>query len=226
MIRLTSFVLLLVSGLISQYNLFVEAGNCNKDIKCLTKNSQITFIGKVIETDEVYNKSKFNVTVSPLCIYNVRNNENFAFDANEYSSYIKISGFGTHAGGSCNGDSGIVGDINIFYAHVSNTVTLGGKREYGLSDPCYGAFLNNTQNYLDLIQITYGELNYTPTGNSCAVVSKNDTHITIDGETFNKTTNFLDDDNNDFSDPDSSIQLKAMTLGSLFIISLFTLFLF
>jgi len=155
---------------------------CNRDIECLTKNAQITFIGQV-ETREDTNTRYFAATVRPLC--NMYGNSGAITDE-EFTRAIRIGGFGNHAGGSCQAEIGNVGEIGIFFVHVNNTVANGGVRTFGLYDPCYGAFANNTDNYVELTKLVYGQNGYTPTGPQCPQVTQDQDHVYIDGNQYDK----------------------------------------
>jgi len=175
------------------------AANCEKNIACLTKNAQITFIGQVMQRENITLRS-FSAVVKPLCtMYGLGDSR---ISNEEYDRTITISGFGNHAGGSCQADVGEPGEIDIFFVHVNNTVPRGGVRTFALTDPCYGAFLNDTTNFVELTKRTYGEYNYIPTGatvnSQCPILSKDTANnkININGESYDLPIK-LDDDKGD-----------------------------
>jgi len=155
------------------------ASICNRDLECLTSNAQITFIGQIMTKDNT-NTKYFSATVKPLC--NMYGNVG-SITQEEYTRTITIGGFGSHAGGTCDAEIGNVGDIDIFFVHVNNTVSAGGVRSFGLYDPCYGAFQNTTDNYVQLTKYAVKN-NYTPNGIQCPVIMQDANGINIDGTTY------------------------------------------
>ncbi|KAG4098952.1 hypothetical protein H8356DRAFT_1669692 [Neocallimastix lanati (nom. inval.)] len=155
------------------------ASACNRDLECLTSNAQITFIGQIV-TRDFTNTKYFSATVKPLC--NMYGNVG-GITQEEYSRTITIGGFGNHAGGTCDAEIGNVGDIDIFFVHVNNTVANGGVRTFGLYDPCYGAFRNNTDNYIQLTKYAVKN-NYTPNGVQCPSIRQEANGINIDGTSY------------------------------------------
>jgi len=172
------------------------AANCERNIACLAKNAQITFIGQVMQRENITLKS-FSAVVQPLCTMYGLGESKIADE--EYSRTITISGFGNHAGGTCQADVGEPGEIDIFFVHVNNTVPRGGVRTFGLTDPCYGAFLNDTTNFVELAKLTYGQLGYNPSGSplgsQCPILSKDNTNnkININGVSYDMPIDLTDD---------------------------------
>jgi len=160
------------------------ASNCNRDLECLTTNAQITFIGRVVAKDDT-NTKYFSAQVEPLCT--MFGNTGSTINQSEYGRPITIGGFGSHAGGTCQAEIGNVGETDIFFVHVNNTVAAGGIRTFGLYDPCYGAFPNDTTNYIQLTKFIHSKYNYAPNGIQCPVVNSDDQHIYIDGNSYDKT---------------------------------------
>ncbi|ORX48659.1 hypothetical protein BCR36DRAFT_584226 [Piromyces finnis] len=200
------------------------ASQCNRDIECLTKNAQITFIGQV-ETREDTNTKYFAATVRPLC--NMYSNSG-SITNDEFNRAIRIGGFGNHAGGSCQAEVGNVGEVGIFFVHVNNTVANGGIRTFGLYDPCYGAFANTTDNYIQLTKLVYSE-NYTPVGPLCPMVSQDQEHIYIDGNSYDKKVDLNQNTNSnggsiDLESTDSSDATKTIVMTSSALLVLFAFF--
>jgi len=190
------------------------AAKCERDISCLTKESQITMIGEVVSRDDV-NEKKFSASVRPLCtMYGIGSSK--ILDE-EYDRTIRISGFGTHSGGQCQGEIGIPGDIEIFFVHVNNTVPAGGVRTFGLTDPCFGAFANETSNFVELIKLTYGQNGYTPTGKNCPELYKDSVNnkIKINGNEYNLPVSLDNSGSNqsslDVDDTDGSSKAYVMS---------------
>jgi len=186
------------------------ASQCNRDIECLTRNAQITFIGEV-ETRETTNTKYFSATVKPLC--NMYGNSG-AITQEEFTRSIKIGGFGNHAGGSCQAEIGNVGERGIFFVHVNNTVVNGGVRTFGLYDPCYGAFANTTDNYVQLTKLVFGQNGYTPTGPQCPSVSQDQNYVYIDGNQYEKNVNLEGDNNNSLGGQSGTLDLDNSNSNS------------
>jgi hypothetical protein len=176
--KLLSFLFLTLSAI----SACMGQVQCGRDIQCLTQNAQITFIGTVTSRDET-NAKKFSATVRPLChMYGTQGSIN----PDEFNRDIVIGGFGSHAGGTCDAEVGLVGETDIFFVHVNNTVAAGGVRTFGLYDPCYGAFANTTDNFIQLTKYVYGTYNAIPTGPSCPIVSQDESHIYINNQSYDK----------------------------------------
>jgi len=156
------------------------AQQCNRDIECLTSHAQITFIGQILSKD-TSNVKNYSATVKPLC--NMYGNGGSITQEEFSRGTITIGGFGNHAGGSCEATISNVNDIDIFFVHVNNTVISGGVRTFGLYDPCYGAFKNETNSYVELTKYAVKN-NYIPNGISCPVIQKQADGISIDGTTY------------------------------------------
>jgi len=141
--------------------------NCGRDIDCLASNAQMTFLGRVVSVEQT-NSTFFSAEVQPLCTMH-STIHNTKIDDEEYRRTVTIDGFGTHAGGSCNADSGIVGDTNIFFVWVNASSIHGVARHFGLSDPCYGAFkyTDENANQLNNFIATHDSMVPTPVGEGC-----------------------------------------------------------
>ncbi|ORX59361.1 hypothetical protein BCR36DRAFT_579950 [Piromyces finnis] len=140
---------------------------CGRDIPCLAENAQMTFLGRVINVEKT-NSTYFSAEVQPLCtMYSTV--QNTKLDEEEFQRTVFIDGFGTHAGGSCNADSGIVGDTNIFFVWVNASRVHGVARRFGLYDPCYGAFkyTDENANQLNNFMASHNSMVPTPTGKEC-----------------------------------------------------------
>eukprot|EP00833_Pecoramyces_ruminatium_P015305 jgi/Orpsp1_1/1189337/evm.model.d7180000071245.1 len=188
------------------------AQQCNRDIECLSSHAQITFIGQIISKDTT-NVKNFSASVKPLC--NMYGNSG-AITQEEFSRTITISGFGNHAGGSCDAAISNVGDIDIFFVHVNNTVAAGGVRTFGLYDPCYGAFKNETTSYVELTKLAVKN-GYTPNGVQCPVIVQQADGINIDGTTYPNPINLDEDTTNSGKvslDDESNDAPKAIAMTS------------
>ncbi|OUM60540.1 hypothetical protein PIROE2DRAFT_63092 [Piromyces sp. E2] len=140
---------------------------CGRDIPCLAQNAQMTFLGRVVNVEQT-NSTYFSAEVKPLCTMH-STVANTKVDDEEYRRTVFIDGFGTHAGGSCNADSGIVGDTNIFFVWVNASRIHGVARRFGLFDPCYGAFKYTEENAAELNNFIarHQSTVQTPVGTEC-----------------------------------------------------------
>jgi len=145
---------------------------CGRDIDCLARNAQMTFLGRVISVEQT-NSTYFSAEVKPLCTMH-SSVANTKIDDEEYQRTVTVDGFGTHAGGSCNADSGLVGDTNIFFVWVNASSIHGQARRFGLYDPCYGAFKYDDQNaqLLSNFISTHTSAVQTPIGSECPNLPK------------------------------------------------------
>jgi len=140
---------------------------CGRDIPCLASHAQMTFLGRVVSVEQT-NSTYFSAEVQPLCTMH-STVANTKIDDEEFLRTVRIDGFGTHAGGSCNADTGIVGDTNIFFVWVNASTIHGVARRFGLFDPCYGAFQYNDANAQELnnFMATHESTVQTPIGADC-----------------------------------------------------------
>lgn len=161
---------------------------CGREISCLSEKAQMTFLGKVMSVEET-NSTYFSAEIKPLCtMYSTLPNTQISDE--EYQRTVFVDGFGTHAGGSCNANAGVVGDTNIFFVWVNASRIHGVARRFGLYDPCYGAFQydqTNTQALMNFIS-SHKSATATPNGVSCPSVNVTGT-TGANGED-NKTFNF------------------------------------
>ncbi|ORX65324.1 hypothetical protein BCR32DRAFT_115439 [Anaeromyces robustus] len=189
------------------------AAICNRDIECLTKNAQMTFLGRVIGIEQT-NATMFSAEVQPLCTM-FSTVANTKIDDEEFKRTVFIDGFGTHAGGTCNADAGIVGDTNIFFVWVNASSIHGVARRFGLFDPCYGAFKNTPENAQILNNVILSQTSavQTPIGVECPEVK-----ATTDNNGNGNGPINLDED------LDSNAILKYSISSIAIIISLFYIF--
>ncbi|KAG4093409.1 hypothetical protein H8356DRAFT_948900 [Neocallimastix lanati (nom. inval.)] len=154
---------------------------CGRDIDCLANNAQMTFIGRVMSVEQ-NNSTYFSAEVQPLCTMH-STVANTKIDDEEFKRTVTVDGFGTHAGGSCNADSGIVGDTNIFFVWVNASLIHGQARHFGLYDPCYGAFKYDDQNaqLLSNFMSTHSSAVQTPIGQNCPTLPKPFSNTNADG---------------------------------------------
>ncbi|KAL6633090.1 hypothetical protein U3516DRAFT_296813 [Neocallimastix sp. 'constans'] len=187
---------------------------CGKDIDCLASNAQMTFLGHVISIEKE-NSTYFSTEVKPLCTLH-STVPNTLIDEEEYKRTVFVDGFGNHAGGSCNANSGIVGDTNIYFVWVNASRIHGQARRFGLYDPCYGAFKFDNQNsqLISNFISTHSSTVPSPMGANCPTLPKPFSSTNPDGSPI-----FIN------LDQESCAILRYSFSGFAFIIALFIYYL-
>jgi len=187
------------------------AEHCGRDIPCLVRNAQFTFIGKVVSVQES-NETDYYAEVQPLCTVFATLPNSGILDE-EYLRTVKVDHFGTHAGGSCNAHTGEVGEENIFFVYSNFTREHGVARHLGLNDPCFGAFKNTPENaqVLNNYIATQKSAVPVPSGPSCPADSGKAT-LNEDGTPQFTDLSKDDDELGDESGPLIKYTINAMTL--------------
>jgi len=191
---------------------------CGRDIPCLARQAQFTFIGKVVSIQET-NATDFSAEVQPLCTMYAAI-EGSGILEEEYFRTVQVDHFGTHAGGSCNADTGIVGDENIFFVYANTTKVHGVARRLGLFDPCYGAFKNTPENAQILNNFIALEKAPAPSGLACPA-DAGKASSNPDG-----TPQMIDLSNDNEDDQDSGALIKYTINAMTILVALLALYLF